>query len=36
MVVERDGKKVTLTVSPVTTDRPVFAADGSVETDANG
>jgi membrane-associated protease RseP (regulator of RpoE activity) len=36
MVVERDGKQVTLTVSPVTTDRPVFAADGSVETDANG
>ncbi len=36
VVVERDGEQVALTVSPVTTDRPVIAADGTVETDANG
>jgi membrane-associated protease RseP (regulator of RpoE activity) len=36
VVVERDGKQLTLTVSPVTANRPVFDANGNPETDANG
>ncbi|MCV2396109.1 site-2 protease family protein [Actinotalea sp. M2MS4P-6] len=36
VVVERDGQQITLSVSPVTTQRPVYGADGQVETDADG
>ncbi len=36
MVVERDGTQVTLSVSPVTVDRPVRDADGAVVTNADG
>ncbi|MDO8107350.1 site-2 protease family protein [Isoptericola sp. b441] len=36
VVVERDGRTVTLHVSPVVANRPVFGPDGTPKTDANG
>ncbi len=36
LVVERDGSRVTLTVSPVTVDRPVRDASGAILTNADG
>ncbi|NTW38975.1 MAG: site-2 protease family protein [Cellulomonadaceae bacterium] len=36
LVVERDGEQVTLSVSPVTADRPVLDADGAVVLDDAG
>ncbi|CAN5260712.1 site-2 protease family protein [soil metagenome] len=36
VVLERDGKQVTTSVSPVVADRPVYAADGSQQRAADG
>ncbi|GAB4096725.1 M50 family metallopeptidase [Brachybacterium squillarum] len=36
VVVERDGERLDLTATPILDDRPVYAADGSAETDENG
>ena len=36
VVLERDGKQVTTSVSPVVADRPVYAADGSQQLAADG
>ena len=36
LVVERDGRQVTLAITPVTTQRPVYDEDGEVVLDADG